>query len=251
MHPLLVQGSEEVGRLYDSIPEISLDWAKLRVSALPSQFSNPEFLRVLKNGTKVVSVSEFRSAFTRAVLSFKSVLGKSKWFVVIVEDRSLYFFLLALKVCPEIAKNLQGILDLPKQFQLSDFFTDYMYVCFDDMVCSGSEIESSLKSVSSMPRVLVAPYVGEVARESLGNLGINVVHSEVVRQFVKIDPSRSNTVDFKYEAYPLVLSHRALKSVDGFPEVYSKLCSSQEFPPKDRYSRYQYLVRDIMDKFVS
>lgn len=252
MHPLLVKGSEEAGRLYDSIPETSLDWAKLRVSSLSTEFSNPEFLRVLKNGTKVVSVSEFKSAFTQAVLSFRSVLGSRKWFAVIVEDRSLYFFLLALKVSPDIAKNLQGILNLPKKFQLSDFFTDYMYVCFDDMVSSGSEIESSLKAVSSMPRVVVTPYVGEVALPNLGNLGVNVVHSEVVRPFVKIDPSRSNTVDFKYEAYPLVFSHRALASHDGFPEVYSKLCNTfQDFPPKDRYSRYQYLVRDITDKFVS
>lgn len=255
MHPLLVQGSEEAGRLYDSVHENSLDWAKLRVSTLPGEFSNPEFLRVLKNGTKEVSVSEFKLSFSRAVSSFMSVLGNRKWFAVIVEDckdRSLYFFLLALKACPEIAKNLQGILNLPKKFQLSDFFTDYMYVCFDDMVFSGSILESSLDAVSNSPRVLVTPFVGEVARESLGNLGVNVVYSEVVRPFVKIDPSRSNTVDFKYEAYPLVFSHRTLASHDGFPEVYSKLRSAKEdFPPKDRYSRYQYLVRDIMDKFVS
>ena len=238
--------------MYDAIPDVTLDWAKLRVSALPPELSNPEFLRVLKNGTKVVSVSEFKSAFTRAVLSFGSVLGARKWFAVIVSHRSLYFFLLALKVCPEIAKNLQGILNLPKKFKLSDFFTDYMYVCFDDMVSSGSEIESSFKAVSSMPRILVTPYVGEVARESLGNLGFNVVHSEVVRQFVKIDPSRSNTVDFKYEAYPLVLSHRSFGSVDGFPEVYSKIQQNmQDFPPKDPYSRYQYLVRDILANFVA
>lgn len=241
--------------MYDSIPNVTLDWAQLRVSALPVELSNPEFLRVLKNGTKAISVPEFKSAFTRAVRSFESVLGARKWFAVVVEDRSLYFFLLALNVCPGIAKNLQGILNLPKKFQLSDFFTDYMYVCFDDMVSSGSEIESSLKAVSSMPRVVVTPYVGEVAREFLGNIGIKAVHSEIVRPFVKIDPSRSNTVDFKYEAYPLAFSHRAFASVDGFPEVYSKLCKTQEnmldFPPKDLYSRYQYLVRDIMTNFVA
>lgn len=257
MHPLLTQGSLEAGRLYDSVPDLQLDWAQLRVSSLPSQFSNSEFLRVLKNGTKAVSVTEFKSAFTKTVHKLKSVLKSGKWFAVVSQDgdydRSLYFFLLALEVCPEIALSLQGILHLPKRFQLSDFFTDFAYVCFEDAVLSGAEIESCFKPVSNMPRIVVTPYVSEVAKEVLGNLGVEVVYSDVVRQFVKIDPSRSNTVDFKYEAYPLFFSHRDFESVTGFPEVYDRVSGKRPLPPYSRrkYSRYEYLVRDIVEEFVS
>lgn len=257
MHPLLAQGSLEAGRLYDSVPDVRLDWAQLRVSSLPSQFSNSEFLRVLKNGTLSVSVTEFKSAFTKTVSNLKSVLKSGKWFAVLTQDpghdRSLYFFLLALEVCPEIAEGLQGILHLPKRFQLSDFFTDFTYVCFDDAVLSSANIESCLKSVSNMPRIVVTPYVSEIAKEVLGNLGVEVVYSEVVRQFVKIDPSRSNTVDFKYEAYPLFLPHRDFPTLAGFPEVYDRVSGKRSPPPYSsrKYSRYEYLVRDIVKEFVS
>lgn len=255
MHPLLTQGSLEAGHLYDSVPDLQLDWAQLRVSSLPSQFSNSEFLRVLKNGTKAVSVTEFRSTFTKTVHKLKSVLKSGKWFAVLAEDqdRSLFFLLLAFQVCPEIAVNLQGILHLPKRFQLSHFFTDFVYVCFEDAVLSGADIESCFKPVSNMPRIVVTPYVSEVAKEVLGNLGVEVVHSEVVRQFVKIDPSRSNTVDFKYEAYPLYLHHRGFESVTGFPEIYDRVSGKRSLPPyaRRKYSRYEYLVRDIVKEFVS
>lgn len=260
MHPLLLQGAVEASRLYDSVVDLKLDWTKLRISRLPSHFSNPEFLRVLRNGTKVVSVAEFKSSFTKTVQKLKSVLNSKGWFAVLVssEDaddfsRSLYFFLLALKVCPEIADNLQGILHLPKRFQLSSFFTDFMYVCFDDVVLSGSIIESCFKPVSNMPRIVVAPFVNELSKEFLGNLGVDVVHTEVVRQFVKIDPSRSNTIDFKYEAYPLFFSHRSFESATGFPEIYDALFDKRELPPYSRreYSRYDYLSRDIIKEFVS
>ncbi len=257
MHPLLVEGSKEASRLYDSLADARLDWSRLRVSTLPKNMSSAEFLKVLKNGTRVVSVSSFKAEFAKAVFKFKAVLGEKKWFAVLEPSfsRSLYFFLLALQVCPEIFRNLQGILKLPQGFALSDAFTDFVYVCFDDMVSSGCTIESTLKPVSSMPRVVVAPFVGEVAKEFLSNIGVNVVHSEVVLPFVKIDPSRSNAVDFKYDAYPIVFSHRTLKDVEGFPEIYKKarvdVNLEEEFPLKDPYSRYEYLVRDIVDKFVS
>lgn len=263
MHPLLNQGSVEAGRLYDSVIEKQLDWAKLRVSSLPSQFSNSEFLRVLKNGTKVISVEQFKSSFTKTVQKLKSVLNSGRWFAVLMSceeekhndvNRSLYFFLLALEVCPEIGTNLQGILHLPKRFRLSDFFTDFSYVCFDDAVLSGVNIESCFKPVSNMPRIVVTPFVSEIAKEFLGNLGVEVIHTDVVRQFVKIDPSRSNTVDFKYEAYPLYFSHRSFQSATGFPEVYDGLSGQSNISPpfsSKKYSRYDYLVRDIVKEFVS
>ena len=259
MHPLLTQGSVEACRLYDSITDLKPDWAKLRVSSLGGNFSNPEFLRVLKNGTKVVSVKEFKSSFVEAVEKLVPKLKSGRWFAVLVSSdgddfsRSLYFFLLALEVCPEIATNLQGILHLPKRFHLSEFFTDFAYVCFDDVVLSGSTIESCFKPVSNMPRIVVTPYVSEVALQQLGNLGVDVVHKEVVRQFVKIDPSRSNTVDFKYEAYPLFFSHKSFGPSSGFPEIYEGLSDKRSCPPYSRvaYSRYDYLVRDIVKEFVS
>lgn len=256
MHPLLTEGSVEATRLYDSIVDLKLDWSKLRVGSLQGNLSNPEFLRVLKKGTKVVSVKEFKSSFIEAVRKFRLKLESGRWFAVLMSsdrDRSLYFFLLALGVCPEIATNLQGILQLPKRFRLSDVFTDFTYVCFDDVVLSGSTIESCFKVVSSMPRIVVTPYVSEVAKEQLGNLGVDVVHTEVVRQFVKIDPSRSNTVDFKYEAYPLFFSHKSFGPTSGFPEIYEGLSDKRESPPYSpvTYSRYDYLVRDIVKEFVA
>lgn len=263
MHPLLVQGSEEASRLYSEpgVVDAKMDWSKLRVSTLPKEMSSSDFLKVLKNGTKVVSVADFRTAFTKAVLAFKANLGQRKWFAVVdlvdqeanSTSRSLFFFLLALLVCPEISQNLEGVLRLPKRFALSYAFTNFVYVYFDDFVSSGCTIETTLKPVSSMPRFVVSAYVGEIAKEYLGNIGVNVVHSEVVLPFVKIDPSRSNIVDFKYEAHPILLSHRALSVMEGFPEIYDKVLAvrqGEHFPATDRYSRYEYLVRDIVDKFV-
>lgn len=265
MHPLLAQGAFEASRLYDSVPDARLDWSRLRVSSLHKHFQNPEFLSVLKNGTKTISVSRFRSSFIQVVLGLKPLLHEKKWFAVLVsskEDdevfsRSLYFFLMALSVCPDIVISLEGILKLPKDFHLSDYFTDYAYVCFDDMIHSAAIIESCLKPVSNMPRIVVAPYVSDVAKENLSNIGVKVVHSDVVRQFVKIDPGRSNTVDFKYDAYPLFVSHRSFNTVEGFPEIYSGLSTrgdiSTRRPPYSagKYSRYEYLVGDIVEKFVA
>ena len=204
----------------------------------------------------------FKTSFTEAVGKLVTKLRSNRWFAVLVSSdessdgdfsRSLYFFLLALEVCPEIATNLQGILHLPKRFRLSEFFTDFTYVCFDDVVLSGSTIESCFKPVSSMPRIVVTPYVSEVALQQLGNLGVDVVHTEVVRQFVKIDPSRSNTVDFKYEAYPLFFSHKSFGPTSGFPEIYNNLSGKRELPPYSpiAYSRYDYLVRDIIRELVA
>lgn len=258
MHPLLVQGSVEASRLFDSIVDLELDWTKLRVSLLPKHFSNPEFLRVLRNGTRAVSVQDFKYSFSKAVVQLRSVLNSGRWFAVLVSregdfSRSLYFFLLALNLCPDIGENLQGLLHLPKRFELSNYFTDFTYVCFDDVVVSGIDIESSFKHVSNMPRIVVAPFVSELSLGYLGNLGIKVVHTEVVRQFVKFDPSRSNTVDSKYEAHPLFLSHRSLEGATGFPEIYKGLCGERKLPPWVRveYSRYEYLLQDIVKEFVS
>lgn len=260
MHPLLAQGSFEASRLYDSVPDVGLDWSKLRVSSLHKHFQNPEFLSVLKNGTKAISVSKFRSSFIEVVMGVKPLLCGKKWFAVLVsckEDdevfsRSLYFFLMALSVCPDIAISLEGILKLPKEFHLSDKFTDFTYVCFDDMIHSAATIESCYRPVSNMPRIVVAPYVSDVAKENLGNIGVKVVHADVVRQFVKIDPGRSNTVDFKYDAYPLFLNHRSFNTVQGFPEIYSRLAATRRPPySASKYSMYEYLVGDIVSKFVA
>lgn len=260
MHSLLSHAALEAGNIYDAAEEVGLDWTTLRVTTLPNEFSKYEFLDVLKNATNKVSSTDFKSTFAETIRKLKPLVESRKWLAVIVSSqddhdfsRSLFFFLFALHVCPEISKNLQGILRLPKRFQLSNFFTDFTYVCFDDAVLSTTNIELCLASVSNMPRIVVSPFVGEVELHALTKLGIQVVHTKLVRPFVKFDPSRSNTLDFKYEAYPLFLSHRQLSSVHGFPEVYDKVSTVSNFQPVyvcQKYSRYAYLVQDIVKEFV-
>lgn len=256
MHDLLTQGSIEADILYDATKEVQLDWSKVRVSSLPRQFSNYEFLRVLQKVTKVVSNKEFKASFVQSVHKLKHVIKSRRWLAVINDlnkDRNMFFFLLSLRVCPEIAESLQGVLTFPKRFQLSDFFSDFSYVYFDDVVLSDVDLEPCFKMVSNMPRIVVTAYAGEVAKHKLTNHGIQVICSEVVRPFIKFDPSRSNTVDFKYEAYPLFLSHRSIESLTGFPEVYRVVSDERDLPPYQTrpYSRYEYLVRDITQDFVS
>lgn len=259
MHPLLKESSVEASKIYDSIPDVSLDWRKLRLGGLPSNMTNVEFLRVLKNCTKTVSASEFKKEFAKCVRELSGYLMDKKWFVLVSEtDKShenygLYFFLVAINVCPDMCSNLHGILSVGKGFQLPERFKDYVYVYFDDACLSFAKTEVPFEAVKHMPRVLVSPFVGELCLSQFQDRGVHVIYSEVVRAFIKFDPSGWNTVSFKYDCYPLLLSHRGFDEVNGFPEVYDKILSEPIVSPFSggTFTRYSYLARDIYDRFVT
>lgn len=273
MHQLLCNGSSEASRLYKNLPDVGLDWTRLRVSTLDIHFRDPEFLSVLKTGSNVVLASDFLQVFNDTIeklnLLLKETVGvrkrTKKWFAVLVScegddgddvfQRSLYFFLMALNVCPDIAQNLQGILKFPKRFNLSNIFNDFTYICFDDMVHTSLIIESCFEVVSNMPRIVVTPYVSDIARDALQNIGVKVVFSKVVHQFAKLDPGRTKTVDFKYDAYPLYFNHRHFQPLEGFPEVYSAIVTDDvAFDPPystQEYSFYEYIANDIVKRFVN
>lgn len=255
MHVLLTEAAAKASRMYDSLQETRVEWAKLRVSSIQSNMANAEFLRLLKSATHDVSKAKFRKEFSRSVVMADGFLKGKKWFAVLQnedETRSLFFLLLALHRCPGMESGLQGILTLSKDFRVPGKFSEYVYVCFDDITLSDHTIEASLSPVKHMPRMLVTPFVGEPVKKSLEDLGVQVVYTNAVKQLVKIDPSRGDVVDFKYDSYPIHVPHRPLEAVVGFPEIYENL-TPEVIPPYNvsEYSRYGYLVRDITRMFVT
>ena len=260
MHPLLKEASNEAMGRYENISEINLDWKKLRLSSLPSNMKDADFLRVLKKSTRSISSRQLLNVFKESVRKFKKSIGDKKWFVVIKDpydqdtNYSMFNFLLALNLFPDISETLQGILSMSKTFQFPASYSEYTYVSFELMSLSHEHLLNSMNNVRHMPRILVTSFVGESNLKEMTDSGIDVIYGDKLKQFVKYDPSRLNdTLEHKYEAYPVIIPHRELDEVVSFPEVYTKILTTPLKNPfgEGSYTRYSYLVNDVFNKFVT
>lgn len=256
MHPLLKEGSDEAMRIFEAIPELELEWGKLRLNKLPTNLRDAEFIRVLKNSTRYISSKQLKAVFHDTLSKFRDSIGDNKWFAVLNDDQSksysLFNLLLALNMFPDMENSMQGIFLMSNKFNLPDSYSNYVYVSFEDVAISPDKILFSLSNVSFFPRMVVSPFVGESTLKLLTDSGIDVIYGDKLRQFVKFDPAKINdSIEHKCESYPVLLPHRSFDEFVGFPEVYDKILSFPVKSPFGSYSRYSYLVKDIIDQFVT
>jgi len=260
MHPLLKEGSDEAMRIFDNIPELNLDWRKLRLDKLPNNLKDAEFLRILKNSTTSISTNKLKSVLYETLLKFKDTIGDKKWFAVLndpmykTKSYSLFNLLLALNLFPELANTMQGILLMSKKFEFPASYSGFTYVSFEDVLLSPDNVTFSMNNVKHMPRIVVSPFIGESPLKLLNDIGIDVIYGDKLRQFVKFDPSKlNNFLESKYESYPVLVPHRVLDQIVSFPEVYDKILINHVKTPfgSGSYTRYSYLVGDIFNQFVT
>ena len=248
--------------MYEDLNDIVLDWSKL------DDFSDINFLTILRRNTRTVPVKEFLAKFGKSVEQFqKKVLTNSPgWFAVINHDMitaeeelhamksGLYFFLLAAALQPSILANLVGILCLPPHFEVPAKFSDFDFCVFDDMTYTGMQVLDTMQAISSDRKHLVCAFLGQGGSDVLEQAGIEVICQETIPKFEMYEPSRKLTVDYKYDAYPIAFSHKIADKLSSFPEVYEKIVGSKITPPyRDvgKYSYYTYLVNDVVKSYVT
>ena len=256
MHPLLKEGSDEAMRIFETIPQLELDWGKLRLNKLPMNLRDSEFIRVLKNSTRYISSKQLKTVFHYTISKFRDSIGDNKWFAVLNDDKtksySLFNLLLTLNMFPDMENSMQGIFLMSKKFDFPDSYSNYVYVSFDDIGVYPDKILFSMNNVKYFPRMVVTPFIGENTLKLLKDSGIDVIYGDKLRPFVKFDPLKINdSVEHKHESYPVLLPHRDLDEFVGFPEVYNIILSSPVKSPFASYTRYSYLVMDIIDQFVT
>lgn len=280
---LFQAASQEALRMYVDLQDIHLDWSKLGdFSTQPN-----EFLKILKNNTKIVSVREFLEKFSKSVEDFeRNVLTNSPgWFAVInhdmiqeqdydetwmpkqrilkydAKDKSqcamksgLFFFLLAVRLRPSILNKLKGILCLPTQFQIPVELSEFDYCAMDDMSYTGLQVVNTMQSISSGKKHLVCAFIGQGASTMLHESKINVFTQQIIPTFETYEPSRKMTKDYKYDAYPIVFSHKIADNISSFPEVYERIAMSRVMPPyktQGKFSYYTYLINDVVKSYVT